>query len=408
LYSTTSSFAQQRFSINPGLFATYPWLCRSAINYEQFQLEGFMAVFESEASEYTNTIGMGYVAAGSQYDVLEAPFSSKKQMFQSEFTVARKPSMSFAHWIECDPNMGTTRTKFIRGSAAPAGADLHMYDHCNVTVATGGHSVSGVIIGELWFTYDVSLILPRSDETTALTNLYSGFNSTGTVNSTFVFGSNPAAQQAQNTFGCSIQPQSVTFPNTITGGQFQVLVFWTGTSGVPYSYVYPTMTTTNAAIVGPTLLGIGAASSTGGPTGMGAFFYFYPSGPGASFTLASGTWVGPAGATAEVTMVQLPNALESVPKNHFFDLGGKERDTRYDAIMARLADDSTKKNGPLRAAEDVELSVDDEGPFLMVGDKGQIRLPEHSLHTWENLTREEFVLAGRGMACIDSRRPRER
>ena len=73
------------YSINLGLDDTFPWGFATAINYTTYRIRGMVFEYKSLSSEYTSTPYMGFVAMGTQYNVLEPTFTSKKQLENSEY-----------------------------------------------------------------------------------------------------------------------------------------------------------------------------------------------------------------------------------------------------------------------------------------------------------------------------------
>lgn len=158
--STDPFKIQDVHSINPGLFKTFPWLAPIAACYTRYKMRGAVFIYEPLASDYTTAGSLGFVALGSQYNPLDAPFTSKREMLNHEFSSECKPSKTLVHPLECAPNQMSIEEYYIRDKDPPPNADIRFYDLCKTTVATGGNPVN-TQIGDLWLTYEVEFYQPK-------------------------------------------------------------------------------------------------------------------------------------------------------------------------------------------------------------------------------------------------------
>lgn len=164
------AFTNTSFSINPGVSATFPFLSQIAINFEQYELLGLIFEFKTTSATAvasTNT-ALGVVIASTNYDVLDANFTSKQQMEAYEYTVSTVPCNSVIHPVECDPRQNTLKTMYVRTNAVPSGADARFYDLGNFQLATVG-SQAAATVGELWVSYHVRLLKPKLSTPTGVT-----------------------------------------------------------------------------------------------------------------------------------------------------------------------------------------------------------------------------------------------
>jgi len=154
-------FKIDKFVIQPGLLASFPWLAAGAENYEEYTLNGMVVEFKSnsyDALASTNTAS-GTVILTTQYNVYEPDFINKLQMEQYEFTCSCKPSISIVHPVECARL--ETPTSVLRIRNASVQGDLGLYDWGNFYIATVGMQGASTNIGELWLSYDITLIKPK-------------------------------------------------------------------------------------------------------------------------------------------------------------------------------------------------------------------------------------------------------
>jgi len=151
-------------NINPGNPLMFPWLSSIAENFEEYKIHGMLFNFKTtsvDALNSTNT-ALGVVIMGTQYNPLNAPFSTKQEMENHEFSNSTKPSCSAIHPIECAPNQTPLEHLYVRNSSSlQVIDDPRFYDFGVTSVAVSGMQQTGVIVGELWVTYDIEFFKPR-------------------------------------------------------------------------------------------------------------------------------------------------------------------------------------------------------------------------------------------------------
>jgi len=160
------AFKIQTIPLQPALTSSFPWLAASAENYQEYKLNGCLFEFKSNsynAISSTNTAA-GTVVMSSNYNVLDPPFINKFQMEQSQYTCSTKPSLHLLHPIECAKMETPTSVLYTRPGPVSTG-DLRLYDWCNFNIATVGTQGASTNIGELWITYDVTLLKPKLGST---------------------------------------------------------------------------------------------------------------------------------------------------------------------------------------------------------------------------------------------------
>lgn len=159
-----TAFDNTSYTINPGNPLLFPWLATIASQYQQYEFLGCVFTFKTLSSDITGGGALGAVVLATNYDVLEAPFSSKITMENTQYTVSAKPSQSQIHCLECDPSQRVTKLQYIRGvnSGNTVSQDARFYDMGNFQVATQGlPGLPGTVLGELWVTYDIMLHKPE-------------------------------------------------------------------------------------------------------------------------------------------------------------------------------------------------------------------------------------------------------
>jgi len=159
-----ATFTNVPFTINAANSALFPWLAAIAANYQQYKFNGLVFEFKTLSSDITAGGALGAVILATNYDVNDVAFPSKVIMENSEYAVSAKPSLSQLHAIECDPKETAHPILYCRDSTRDLTtvSDNRLYDHGKFQLATSGlPGVAGAVLGELWVTYDVTLMKPE-------------------------------------------------------------------------------------------------------------------------------------------------------------------------------------------------------------------------------------------------------
>jgi hypothetical protein len=158
---TIGAFSINSYSLNPGLASFLGWLSQvCGETFQQYRINGMVFEFRSMSSDALNSTNtaLGSVVMCTDYDSADQPFSSKQQMENTEFGVSCKPSSNMIHAIECAPKVTTATELYVRAYAQPPNTDIRLYDWGKTYIATTGFQAASVNIGELWVSYDITLI----------------------------------------------------------------------------------------------------------------------------------------------------------------------------------------------------------------------------------------------------------
>lgn len=160
--SSATSYNNVPYSINPGVFGTFPWLAAIASSFEEYRILGMIFEFKSNSGDAiasTNT-AQGAVILSTQYNSANALFSSKLQQENYEFTTSCKPAMCVVHPVECARGQNPLNELYVRTGQPPTGADIRLYDLGVFQIATQGMQAANINIGELWCSYEIELLKP--------------------------------------------------------------------------------------------------------------------------------------------------------------------------------------------------------------------------------------------------------
>lgn len=212
-------FSLQSFKIQPGLPGSFPWLAQIAANFEKWCLRGCIYEFKSTSADALNSTNtaLGMVIMATQYNSLAPNFTMKSQMENHQYCTATKPSLSMIHPIECSRGETPVSCLYTRSGSVPTNADGRLYDFGNFQIATIGMQAAAVI-GELWVTYDVELLVPQLYEALGDSIECDHYQLVGSgLTASHYFGTAAPTLQSGSDLGSSINIATgsgyVTFPN---------------------------------------------------------------------------------------------------------------------------------------------------------------------------------------------------
>jgi len=233
LSGSASVFTNQSFRINPADPATFPWLSSVAQGYEEYEILGMIFEFKSTSSTFNGASqALGTVIMSTDYDPVDAPYSTKLQMENADYACSTAASTSMVHGIECDRSELPTKVLFTSRSTPPSGQDLRFYDLANFQIATVGMSTAGVNVGELWVSYDMVLYKKEllAGQLGGQAAIWTSQASAG-ISASQIFRSNP---QRSGTLVMTIAPggnnNAIAFPASYQTGTYRVAIYLIGTT----------------------------------------------------------------------------------------------------------------------------------------------------------------------------------
>jgi len=270
--TSTSAFNLTTYPLQPGLGTTFPWASNIAENFSEYRINGAVIVFKSNLTDAVASFSsLGTVSIAADMNAAAAAPISFQQLEQLKYCLALKPSNDGYAPIECDPKMHRNQY-FVRTGNVPSGASVNDYDHCQVFVATYGMPSSGVVIGRLYITYDITLMEPKL-LSTASTQLVASATCQG-ITSTNLFST---AAFMVNSLGISVSGNTITIPSGISGVISFAYAFY-GSTGVTPGAI-PTLTYANCSLstYAPFATATSALSNTScvGPPGTGGVSFIY-------------------------------------------------------------------------------------------------------------------------------------
>lgn len=165
--TTQTTWATVGVRINPTNSAAFPWIAGMAGNFQQWIPHGIVYEFVSTSGSAVGAnTALGSVSMATVYDAQNTdPFANKMELLNTVNAVSTKPSCNLLHGVECDPSETVQRVLFTskKVGAAPGDNGPSWYILGVFNIATVGSQVPlpGFICGELWVTYDISLLKPK-------------------------------------------------------------------------------------------------------------------------------------------------------------------------------------------------------------------------------------------------------
>jgi len=312
-HPTPGQFSLENFYVQPGDFATFPWLASIASNYEHYEIRGMLFEFKTMSSDALNSTNtaLGQVIMACNYNAALPNFTSKFEMENYEYAVSIKPSQSTLMPLECERSQSVLGDLYVRPAGLPAGQDRRLYDFGNFQIATNGLQGTSVNVGEMWISYEIAFFKPKIWDALGNNNLFASYSNavqTG-IDQTHPFGTIAMTPSPGNTMDIDVQPTQLIFdPDSVYAGDWLLTVNWKAAAAA-YAVAAPTLAATNIAVSSleayPTIY-----NTTCNSLSLRIFLTFdnVVSIPGAAATLAF-TFASspPAGAVLEIDMIQIPS-----------------------------------------------------------------------------------------------------
>lgn len=179
------AFATNAFAINPGLFASFPWLSALAQRFESYRFRSLKFQFRTKSA----TTGTGDVILAVDYDAAEAaPVTS----IQAE---AYKSSVSCAPWQDIDwiasaADLHKLSSNYVRSGAIAANLDIKTYDIGNLFVCTENQG-GATLVGYMYVEYEIDFMTPELSADAAPVSYAARITGASSQTAANPFGTNP-------------------------------------------------------------------------------------------------------------------------------------------------------------------------------------------------------------------------
>ena len=226
---SSTTFQLSKFPIQPGLF-NLPWLSCVANSFEEYKFNGLVFEFRttSGTSVGTTNTSLGSIIMATQYNAALPNFSSKTEMLNYQFSCSGVPSQNILHPVECKRDQNVFGNLFVRSSPVPPGSDVRLYDMANFQIATDGQQVGGTPLGQIWCSYDLTLMKPKIGYSPY--SSWSGhYTATAGITTSAYFGNN-GTNSSGNAGIISVGTNAFTLPVDAPAGYYQVTYVVRGTN----------------------------------------------------------------------------------------------------------------------------------------------------------------------------------
>jgi len=175
-------------------------------------------------------------------------------MENADFANSVKSAECMLHGIECDPSERITKLLFTQPTAA--GDNINLYNLGNFQLATQGMSVSGVNVGELWVSYDITFYKKQLEVEALGSTLRYLSNHAYTIDGSGAAGGyfNPTRMLTSTSnnlplvfgFTQATAVSTMTFPANVTVGTYTIVIYGGFTANIT---PFPFSATSNCTIV---------------------------------------------------------------------------------------------------------------------------------------------------------------
>lgn len=160
--TTSVAFDLGTFYLNPLDTSTFPWLSTLAVNFEQWVPHALIFEYVPTSGNAINGLSaaLGSISLSTQYDATQPAFATKQQALNHYFASSGSPANPQMHPIECDPKQRPTEVLYVNIDITAPLQDYQLY-LLGATQLIAQGSPSAYAGGELWLSYDITLLKPR-------------------------------------------------------------------------------------------------------------------------------------------------------------------------------------------------------------------------------------------------------
>lgn len=155
--SDSTAFKVQRYAINPGLNATFPWLSSIANRFEFYRFKKLNFIYQPICATTTP----GSVMLAIDFDAADPTPSNKIAIMSYRDAVRCAPWEDIAFRSEKSDMTKFALQKYTRGGAVPTGSDIKTYDIGAFFIASQSTPGTATTLGELYVEYDIDFYTPQ-------------------------------------------------------------------------------------------------------------------------------------------------------------------------------------------------------------------------------------------------------
>jgi hypothetical protein len=151
----SASFATTKYSLNPGLEGSFPWLSGEADKWEQYRFHRLRYCYVPRCASTT----VGSVLLSPDYNVRDRSPSTEVEAADTFGAIESSAWGGFHMDLDVSAMFPLGPRKFIRSSNVTG--DMNLYDVGALYVSTTGEADAS-LIGKLWAEYEVEFFIPQN------------------------------------------------------------------------------------------------------------------------------------------------------------------------------------------------------------------------------------------------------
>jgi hypothetical protein len=163
--SSSITWVNNGYLINPGNNKLFPWLSQLAVLFEEYEFLGLIFEYKTTSASALNSTNtaLGTMIYATDYDAIDLPFTDKRHAENSEYVTTAAPCQSFIHAVECAKNNNIFNKQYVTTINnlinIPSGQDPRLYYLGNFQQCSVG-SQAVATTGELWASYQCRFSKP--------------------------------------------------------------------------------------------------------------------------------------------------------------------------------------------------------------------------------------------------------
>jgi hypothetical protein len=160
----STNFANLQLPINPGQAQTFPWMAKSAPQWEKYRFERLDFYYKRQVSEFAPNGTTGKVILSVDFDASDPGPTTKQQMEDTDPHADCMPCENISLPLKARDMHALHPELFVRTGGLPGSSDIKTFDVGNFNIATSG-CVSNGVIGELRVKYRCVFTVPILEAT---------------------------------------------------------------------------------------------------------------------------------------------------------------------------------------------------------------------------------------------------
>ncbi|QMW68695.1 capsid protein [Crucivirus-182] len=241
--SSTTTFNNITYKINPGNQRLFPWMSMLSQCYEKYRINSMVIYYRSLSGDSmsSSNVNLGKILLGCDYNASDQPWINADQFYGSMHSNSGKPSADLMLAIECK----NSPELFIRTGGLKSGEDRKSYDFGTLQIGTDS-SQSANEIGECFVSYDISLMSSVNNGGVGL-NVKTAKAQLSNCTTTRWFG-DLTTWEHNDIDGLTISTDGnyLVFPAEMSSGTFQLIYTMKGST--PATLALPTFDATSGVI----------------------------------------------------------------------------------------------------------------------------------------------------------------